>query len=117
MKFVESLGAHVRLRPVAERTTVGSYRDLQVLKKLARLIPPPLALAPSEAENITHVRYHTYHPLIPNCVASEFILALSMNKTTQPILKQHFHLARLHQSRYFSDTKHFMRHGLSCTVR
>jgi len=71
----------------------------------------------SEAENITHVRYHTYDPLIPNCVASEFILALSMNKTTQPILEQHFHLARLHQSRYFSDTKHFMRHGLSRTVR
>jgi hypothetical protein len=44
-------------------------------------------------------------------------MALSMNKTTQAILEEHFHLSRLYQSRYFADTKHVMRHGLPGTVR
>ena len=33
-------------------------------------------------------------------------MALSMNKTAQAILEEHFHLSRLYQSCYFSDTKH-----------
>src|SRR6185369_7181711 len=38
MRFVERLGAGVRLRLVAERPAADSYWDLQVLKKLARVI-------------------------------------------------------------------------------
>ena len=38
MKFVESLGAGVRLRPVAERPRAGSYWDSGASNKLARCI-------------------------------------------------------------------------------
>src|SRR5678815_939534 len=60
---------------------------------------------------ITHVTHSPY------LCCQNLFMALSMKKTTQAIMEQHFHLSRLHQSCYFSDTKHLMRHGLSCTVR
>src|ERR1700754_600907 len=49
-------------------------------------------------------------------VFQRLLRALSMNKTTQTILEEHFHLSRLDQSGYFSDTKNLMCHGLPGTV-
>src|SRR5688572_12775046 len=53
----------------------------------------------------------------PLIVFQSLFMALSMNKAAQAILEEHFHLSRLYQFCYFSDTKHLMCHGLSCSVR
>ena len=46
----------------------------------------------------------------------QFVLALSMNETAQPVLEEHINLSRLDQLCYFSYAEGLMRHGLACTV-
>lgn len=58
MKFVESLGAGVRVRPVAERPGAGSYWDLGSLRN-SHVGAKRSLWSASFAEHIMHVRYHT----------------------------------------------------------
>src|ERR1041385_4842629 len=124
MRFVESLGAGVRLRLVAERTTAGSYWDPGVSKKLASCISTFACtgakrrpLVPQVRQSISRMCAITHMAIYLKSLFQSYSMALSMNQTTQAILEEYFHLFRLYQSCYFSDTKHLMCHGLPCTVR
>ena len=63
-----------------------------------------------------NVRCHTY-VLREWCrIVHSLLMPLRVNKTSQAILEEYFHLSGLYQSRHFSDTKHLMRHRLARTV-
>src|SRR6185369_15777871 len=122
MRFVEKLGAGVRVRLVAERPTVDSYWDLHFSKELARLISTfacakRRSLVPQVKQSISRMCAIAHMTHLPESIFQSLRMVLSMNQTTQAILEEHFHFSRLYQSRYFSDTKHLMCHGLPCTVR
>ena len=83
MRFVERLGAGVRVRLAAEQLTADSYGNSGVSKKLAHLISTFACSRITrrrrwfrkQAEHITHVRYHTYGHL-PETGVSEFTYRL-----------------------------------------